>query len=78
MYATRPCSGRANPLTGQIVAARFNTIAAEPLNDFKRRMRLFCKDRLPSYKIPVHVEFTDENQFGARLKKIRTSKLMPP
>ncbi len=63
--------GRANPLTGQIVAARINLVALETHEAFKRRMRLFCKDRLPAYKIPVHVEFTDENQFGARLKKIR-------
>lgn len=63
--------GRPNPLTGQIVATRINLIAPEPLSDFKRRMRLYCKDRLPPYKIPVHVEFTDQNQFGARLKKMR-------
>jgi long-chain acyl-CoA synthetase len=66
--------GRPNPLTGQIVATRINPISPEPLDEFKRRMRLFCKDRLPSYKIPVHVEFTDENQFGARLKKLRGGK----
>ncbi len=65
--------GRANSITGQIVAIRINLIAPEALNDFKRRMREFCKDLLPSYKIPVHVEFTDENQFGSRLKKMRNS-----
>ncbi|MEJ0099056.1 MAG: long-chain fatty acid--CoA ligase [Pseudomonadota bacterium] len=64
--------GRPNPLTGQIVAARFNLIAPEALDEFKRRMRIFCKDRLPSYKVPVHVEFTDEDQFGARMKKKRS------
>jgi len=69
--------GRANPLTGQIVAARINTAAPEPLDGFKRRMRHFCKDRLPSYKIPVHVEFTEENQFSGRLKKVRSIKVAP-
>lgn len=69
--------GRANSLTGQIVATRINLVAPEGLNDFKRRMRSFCKDRLPSYKIPVHVEFTEENQFGARLKKMRNSAVTP-
>ena len=63
--------GRANPLTGQIVATRINLVTPESMDDFKRRMRLFCRERLPSYKIPVHVEFTDEDQFGARLKKKR-------
>jgi long-chain acyl-CoA synthetase len=69
--------GRANPLTGQVVATRINLIAPEALDAFKRRMRLFCKDRLPSYKIPVHVEFTDKDQFGTRLKKIRDGKVAP-
>lgn len=69
--------GRANPLTGQIVAARINLIAPENLDDFKRRMRLFCKDRLPSYRVPVHVEFTDDDQFGARMKKKRSSTAAP-
>lgn len=69
--------GRPNPLTGQIVAARINLIAPESLDDFKRRMRVFCKDRLPSYKVPVHVEFTDEDQFGARMKKKRGSAGAP-
>jgi acyl-coenzyme A synthetase/AMP-(fatty) acid ligase len=65
--------GRPNPLMGQIVSARVNLVAAEALDDFKRRMRQFCKDRLPSYKVPVHVEFTDDDQFGARMKKKRSA-----
>ena len=69
--------GRANPLTGQIVATRINLIDPESLDDFKRRMRLFCRDRLPSYKVPVHVEFTDEDQFGVRMKKKRNSTALP-
>jgi acyl-CoA synthetase (AMP-forming)/AMP-acid ligase II len=69
--------GRANPLTGQIVATRINLIAPEALDDFKRRMRLFCRDRLPPYKVPVHVEFTDEDQFGARMKKKRGGTAAP-
>ncbi len=52
-------------------------IAPETLDDFKRRMRLFCRDRLPSYKVPVHVEFTDADQFGARMKKKRDSATAP-
>lgn len=70
--------GKANPLTGQIVAARINLIEPEPMDAFKRRMRIFCKDRLPSYRVPVHVEFTDEDQFGARMKKKRNNAAQPP
>lgn len=69
--------GRENPLTGQIVAMSVNLVAPESLDEFKRRMRRFCRDRLPSYKIPVHVEFTDANLFGARLKKMRGAAVSP-
>jgi acyl-CoA synthetase (AMP-forming)/AMP-acid ligase II len=69
--------GRPNPLTGQIVAARFNLIAPESLDEFKRRMRQFCKVSLPPYKVPVHVEFTDEEQFGSRMKKKRLGTSAP-
>jgi long-chain acyl-CoA synthetase len=69
--------GRANSLMGQVVATRINLVAPEAFDDFKRRMRLFCRERLPSYKVPVHVEFTDEDQFGARMKKKRDSTAVP-
>lgn len=70
--------GRPNSLTGQIVAARVNLVVPESLEDFKRRMRQFCRDRLPPYKLPVHVEFTDEDQFGARMKKKRLGTVSLP
>jgi long-chain acyl-CoA synthetase len=69
--------GKANPLTGQIVAARFNLAKPEPMGDFKRRMRQFCRDRLPPYKVPLHVEHTDDDQFGSRMKKKRPSAVAP-
>jgi acyl-coenzyme A synthetase/AMP-(fatty) acid ligase len=69
--------GRPNPLTGQIVAARINLITPEPLDDFKRRMRQYCKERLPPYKVPLHVEFTDDQQFSARMKKKRLGAATP-
>jgi acyl-CoA synthetase (AMP-forming)/AMP-acid ligase II len=63
--------GERNALTGQIVAARFNLHAPEDVGAFKRRLRAFCKDRLAPYKIPMRVEITDKEQFGARFKKMR-------
>ena len=62
---------KASPLVGHYVAIRVNLIAPEPLVEFKRRMREFCRPRLANYKIPVHVELTDAAQFGARYKKTR-------
>jgi acyl-CoA synthetase (AMP-forming)/AMP-acid ligase II len=58
-------------MTGHFVAARFNLVTPEPLPEFKRRMRAFCKDRLANYQIPVRVEIVERELAGARFKKMR-------
>ncbi len=64
-------TGRANPITGQMVQARVKLNTNESLSDFRKRMRQFCKDKLPSYKIPQQVILEDEGFHGNRFKKIR-------
>jgi long-chain acyl-CoA synthetase len=63
--------GKPHPMTGQMVAARFNLGEPEPLAEFKVRMHAFCKARLAPYQIPRFVELSEENLFGARFKKSR-------
>lgn len=63
--------GETNPLTGQIVTARFNLIEPEELPVFKRRLRAFCQSRLAPYQAPVRVAVTEAEVFGARFKKRR-------
>ncbi|HEY5957165.1 MAG TPA: fatty acid--CoA ligase family protein [Polyangiaceae bacterium] len=63
--------GKPHPMMGQIVAARFNLRAPEPLNLFKRRMNAFCRLHLANYQIPVFVELVESDQYGARFKKLR-------
>jgi long-chain acyl-CoA synthetase len=63
--------GKPHPMMGQMVAARFNLSAPEPLDLFKRRMNAFCRGRLANFQIPVFVELVDCNQFGTRFKKLR-------
>lgn len=63
--------GKPNPMTGQMVAARFNLITPEPLADFKVRLFAFCRNRLAAYQIPRAVELVTDDQFGARFKKTR-------
>jgi long-chain acyl-CoA synthetase len=63
--------GKPHPMIGQIVAARFNLTAPEPLDAFKRRMNEFCRGRLANYQIPRLVELSDDEQFGTRFKKMR-------
>lgn len=64
--------GKAHPMMGQIVAARFTLKEPEPLDLFKRRMNAFGRGRLAKFQIPVFVELATGAQFGARFKKLRS------
>lgn len=63
--------GKAHPMMGQMVAARFNLKEPEPLADFKRRLGAFCRERMAAYQVPRLVEIVEGEQFGSRFKKLR-------
>ena len=63
--------GKENPIMGKVVAARINLIEDEKLNDLKKRIRKYCKNRLEPFKIPVHLEISKEKQVSDRFKKVR-------
>jgi len=63
--------GIESPITGQIVQARVKLNTDETLSDFRKRMRLFCKDKLANYKIPQKVVFENQAFHGGRFKKMR-------
>jgi long-chain acyl-CoA synthetase len=63
--------GKAHPMMGSVVAARFNLKEPEPLDLFKRRMNAFCRERMAKFQIPVYVELVEKDQFGVRFKKLR-------
>jgi acyl-coenzyme A synthetase/AMP-(fatty) acid ligase len=65
--------GMENPITGQIVTARFNLFAPEPLPELRRRMREFCRGRLAAFKIPAKIEIVESAQYSDRLKKMRNT-----
>lgn len=64
-------SAMPNPITGQVVTARFNLFAPEELPAFRRRMREFCASRLAAYKVPAKLEIVNDAQYGERFKKMR-------
>jgi acyl-coenzyme A synthetase/AMP-(fatty) acid ligase len=64
-------SGESNPITGQIVSATIRLKTDESLSEFRKRMRLFCKDRLLNYKIPQKVVLVTEELHSNRFKKMR-------
>jgi len=66
--------GEKNPITGNIVTARFNLFEPEDLAAFKKRVRAFCRDRLATYKIPARIEIIEREQFNARYKRVRRAE----
>lgn len=63
--------GEPNALTGQIVTAKIKLSTDESLNDFRRRMRGFLKDKVPFFKIPQKIVLADKVFHNERFKKIR-------
>ena len=63
--------GRANPITGQVVAARLSLAQPEDEDALDRRIHAFCRNRLAPYKVPLYVEIVDGAHHGPRFKKIR-------
>ena len=64
-------TGEPNPVTGNIVVARFNLMEFEELPAFRRRVRGFCRGRLEAFKVPVRIEVLEMDQFSSRFKKMR-------
>ena len=60
-----------NLIMGKVVTAQVNLVNEESVSELKKRIRKYCKNRLQSFKIPVHVEITKEKQISDRFKKIR-------
>jgi acyl-CoA synthetase (AMP-forming)/AMP-acid ligase II len=71
-------AGEPSALTGQLLVARVNLVEPEAFDAFKKRLRAFCRERLPAYKIPARIELTDADQFGARMKKMRRAGALEP
>jgi acyl-CoA synthetase (AMP-forming)/AMP-acid ligase II len=63
--------GAPNPIMGHVVAARINLLEYEPVAAVKKRIRLYCRDRLETFKIPASVEVTEEKLVSDRFKKVR-------
>jgi long-chain acyl-CoA synthetase len=64
-------SSEPNPITGQIVRAKMRLSTGESVREYRRRMREFCRDKLPNYKIPQKVVIVTNEMHGERFKKLR-------
>jgi acyl-CoA synthetase (AMP-forming)/AMP-acid ligase II len=66
-------SAESNPITGQMVKAKVKLHTGETLSAFRKRMQLFCQDKLPRFKIPQKVIVVTEEMHGERFKKLRNT-----
>lgn len=64
-------SAEKSELTGNIVKARIKLNTKESLSEFRKRMRIYCKGKLETYKIPQKIVFIDDMLTGQRFKKMR-------
>ncbi len=63
-------SAEPHALLGEVVHAEVVLDTAEGTVD-RRVIRKFCKERMPSFKVPQHIEILDEIPLTKRLKKQR-------
>jgi hypothetical protein len=56
---------------GNIVCAKVRLLSDEDHKKFAARLKKYCRERLPKYKVPVKVTITDEKQHSDRFKKQR-------
>ncbi|XQC06324.1 ANL family adenylate-forming protein [Arcobacter cryaerophilus gv. pseudocryaerophilus] len=61
--------GEKNAITGQTVVC--DVVLNEDIENIKKIIRLFCKDKLDSFKIPTKVNIVEKTNFSDRFKKIR-------
>lgn len=60
-----------HPITGKIVAAKFNLRSPETLRELKARMLKYCKNKLQPYKIPGKIFLSEETSYNERFKRMR-------
>ena len=63
-----------NPIMGNIVCAKVKLIMEEDKKIFIARLKIHCKQKLQSFKIPVKVFIDEKEQHNERFKKIRSYK----
>lgn len=63
--------GGENPIMGQIGVVDVVLAEEMPAQEIKRRILMFCRDKLDRYKIPVKVNVVSRINFSDRFKKIR-------
>ncbi len=60
-----------NPIMGNIVCARVRLLMEEDKKQFTTRLKIYCRQKLQSFKVPVKIILDEELHIGDRFKKKR-------
>ena len=60
-----------NQIMGNIVCAKVRLLKEEDKKQFITRLKIYCRQKLQSYKVPVKVIIDSKEQFNERFKKKR-------
>lgn len=64
-------TGTSNPIMGNIVELQVKLSTEETLSEFRKRMGIFCQERLERFKIPQKVTLVKDDLHSERFKKLR-------
>ena len=65
--------GEKNPITGNIVCANVLLLQPEDTKAAGLRIKKYCREHMPTFKVPVKVNIVDEELHSERFKKMRMS-----
>ena len=63
--------GKKHPIMGSVVHAKICLLHEEPSREASRRIKRYCKEHLPAYKVPIRIVISEVSQASSRLKKVR-------
>jgi len=63
--------GEKNPITGNIVCANVRLLEPEDSKAAVLHIKKYCREHLPTFKVPVKVNIVNEEMHGERFKKMR-------
>ena len=64
--------GEKNPITGNIVCANVRLHEPEDSRAAILRIKKYCREHMPNYKVPVKVNIVRDEMHGERFKKMRS------
>ncbi|MCX6271834.1 MAG: AMP-binding protein [Bacteroidetes bacterium] len=65
--------GMENLLTGQVVAADVVISPATDMDNFKPRIKKYCREKLLAFQVPVKINIVEEITLSSRNKKVRSN-----